>query len=198
VRSSFGGDGGDIPWGEDDSMKTWLPVAVLLGPLLAGRVAVGEDPAPDPKSPLAPLGRFAGTWEKRFTIYKAEWTAEEQAKTGTHTAQWVLGGRHLQETGRDSDGSSYMSVYSYDAGAKAYRLSGFQSDGSAWQMTGGWDAATSTLTWSRDLDGGVRAVATYKFAGPDEFQFSYVAKDGAGKVYFRLEGTGKRTEAKKK
>jgi Protein of unknown function (DUF1579) len=171
---------------------------VLLGVLLSGRGASAQEPSPDLKSALAPLGRLAGTWEKRSTIYKSEWSPEEQAKTGTHSCQWILNDRHLQETGRDSDGTAYMSVYSYDAEAKAYCVSVFRSNGSTWQMSGKWDAKSSTFTWSQELADGITLTALYRLVSPDEFKFSYIAKMGDDKVYYRVEGTGKRVEASKK
>jgi hypothetical protein len=158
---------------------------------------VAQEASPDLKSALAPLGRFAGTWEKRFTIYKSEWSPSEQTKTGTHSCKWILDDRHLQETGRDSDGATYMSVYSYDVAGTAYRVSVFQSNGNAWQMSGKWDASSSTFTWMRELDDGIRMTASYQLVKADEFRFSFLAKKDDGKVYFRLEGTGKRVEEKK-
>jgi hypothetical protein len=41
-------------------------------------------------------------------------------------------------------------------------------------------------------------IARYQFIKPDEFRFSYIAKRDESKVYFRLEGTGKRVEANKR
>jgi hypothetical protein len=174
-----------------------LPM-VLLGVLFSGPGASAQEPSPDLKSALAPLGRFTGTWEKRFTIYKSEWAPEEQTKTGTHSCKWILNDSHLQETGRDSDGTAYMSVYSYDAEAKAYRVSVFRSNGSTWQMSGKWDAESSTFTWSQELGEGIRLTARYQLVTPDEFKFSYLAKKSDGRVYYRVEGTGKLVEASKK
>jgi hypothetical protein len=171
---------------------------MLLVALLSGRMAPAQEPSPDPKSALAPLGRFVGTWEKRFTIYKSEWSPQEQAKTGTHSCKWILDGRHLQEDGRDSDGSAYLAVYSYDAPAKAYRVSVFRSDGSAYQMSGKWDAGSNTFTSTQQLGDGIRMTATYRFVRPDKFEFNFIAKGGDGKVYYRLEGTGTRVEVNKK
>jgi hypothetical protein len=176
-------------------MNARLFPLLLVGALVTGRGAWAQGPSPDLKAALAPLGRFAGKWEKRFTVYKSEWAPTEQTKTGTHSCQWILGGAHLQETGRDSDGATYLSVCSYDEAARAYRLTAFQSNGSTWQMSGRWDAGSNTFTWSRELADGVRMTATYQLVKPDELKFSYVAKNGAGKVYFRLEGTGRRVEA---
>ena len=178
-------------------MRPKLASAFLLVFLLAGQIVSGQESAPDIKSALAPLSRFTGTWEKQFTIYKSEWSPEEQTKSGTHTGAWILDERHLQETGRDSDGRNYMSVYSYDAAAKAYRASVFQSNGNTLQMSGQWDAESNTFTWSHEVADGIRMVGTYKFVKPDQFNFSYIAKNQDNKVFFRLEGTGTRIEAKK-
>jgi hypothetical protein len=167
---------------------------VFPATMLSGLGALAQVLSPDLKPVLAPLGRFVGTWEKHFTIYKSEWSPTQQTKTGTHSCKWILDERHLQETGRDSDGSAYMSVSSYDAAAKAYRMTVFQSNGSTSQMSGKWDDGSNTFTWSRDLDGGIRMTASYQLVKPDEFKFSYVARDGDSKVYFRLEGTGKRVQ----
>jgi len=179
-------------------MNAKLFVVFLVVGLLPAGAAYAEEPSPDLKSALAPLGRFAGSWEKRFTIYKSEWSPEEQVRTGTHSCKWILDERHFQETGRDSDGATYISIYSYDAGTKAYRMSVFQSNGNSWQMTGKWDAGSNTFTWSRKMDDGIRMTSSYQLVSPDEFKFNFVAKKDAGKVYFRLEGTGKRVEARKK
>jgi len=179
-------------------MNAKLFPVFLLGILLSGRGVYAQEPSPELKSALAPLGRFAGTWEKRFTIYKSEWSPQEQVKTGTHSCKWILADHHLQETGRDSDGTTYLGIYSYDTAAKEYKMSVFRSTGDTFQMTGKWDAGSSTFTWSQKLDDGIRMTASYQLASLNEFKFSYVAKKGDGKVYFRLEGTGKRVEASKK
>jgi hypothetical protein len=183
---------------EAESMNTKRVPMLLLAALLWGRIAPAQEPSPDLKSALAPLARFLGTWEKRFTIYKSEWAPEEQTRTGTHSCKWILNDRHLQESGRDSDGTAYLSVYSYDAEARAYRVSVFRSNGSTWQMSGKWDAESSTFTWSQELGAGIRLTAWYRLVTPDEFQFSYLARKSDGKVYYRVEGTGRRVAASKK
>jgi hypothetical protein len=141
-------------------MNTKLSTAFVLVGTLLECGARGQQPTADVKSALMPLGRLAGTWEKRFTIYKSEWSPEEQVKTGTHMCKWILSDRHLQETGQDSDGSTYIAIYSYDAAAKEYRMSAFQSNGDAWQMSGKWDARSSRFTWSRKLDDSIRTEAS--------------------------------------
>jgi hypothetical protein len=171
---------------------------ILLALLFAGPAVPAQEPSPDLKTGLAPLGRLVGSWEKRLMIFKSEWSPEEQVRTGTHVSEWILNDRHLQEAGRDSDGSAYLSVYSYDVEAKVYRVSVFRSNGSTWQMTGKWDAKSNTFTFTQELADGVRLTVTYQLLSPDEFKFSYLAKKADDKVYYRAEGTAKRVEAGKK
>ncbi len=178
-------------------MRHTLALTFLLIVLLTGHCVSGQESAADAKSALAELNRFKGTWDKQFTIYKSEWSPEEQTKSGTQTDGWILDDLHLQETGQDSDGIKYMTVYSYDIAAKTYRASVFQSNGNTWQMSGQWDAQTNAFTWTHELGDGVRMIGTYKFVTPDQFKFSYMAKGQENKELFRLEGTGTRREAKK-
>jgi hypothetical protein len=55
-------------------MKTRLSAVFLVWLLLDGGI-YGQEPAPDEKAALAPLGHFAGNWEKRFTIYTSRFTS---------------------------------------------------------------------------------------------------------------------------
>lgn len=172
-------------------------VAAIAVFLLTGHSVSGQESAADAKSAIAELNRFQGAWEKEFTIYKSEWSPEEQMKSGTQTNAWILDDHHLQETGQDSDGLNYMTVYSYDVAAKAYRASVFSSNGNTSQMSGQWDAQSSTFTWKHELGDGIRMIGTYKFLTPDQFKFGYIAEGKDKKVLFRLEGTGTRRDAKK-
>ncbi len=177
--------------------KLIAAITVLSVFLLAGYRVSGQESATDAKSAIAELNRFQGTWEKQFTIYKSEWSPVEQTKSGTQTDAWILDDHHLQETGQDSDGQNFMTVYSYDVAAKAYRASVFLSDGDSWQMTGQWDAQSSTLTWKREVGDGILMTGTCTFLTPDQFKFGWIAKGKDNKELFRLEGTGTRRDAKK-
>lgn len=178
-------------------MRHTTALAILVVFLLTGHSVSGQESEADAKSAIAELNRFKGTWEKQFTIYKSEWSPSEQTKSGTQTDAWILDDHHLQETGRDSDGMNYMTVYSYDVAAKVYRASVFQSNGNTWQKSGQWDAQSSAFTWTHELGDGIRMIGTYKFVTPDQFKFSYMAKGKENKELFRLEGTGTRRDAKK-
>jgi hypothetical protein len=170
-----------------------LMVAFLLSPL-----SNAQDGKPTPDIALKELNRFVGHWEKSFTIYKSEWNPTEQARTGTHTCEWILNDRFVQEKGEDSDGGTYLTIYSYDAVSESYRASIFQSTGMTAQMNGKWDAATKTFTWTHEIGDGVIMTSKYQFVEPKEFKFSFIATDRERKVLFRLEGKGQRSEASKK
>jgi len=51
------------------------------------QIANAQEPQPNAKSALGELSRFAGTWEKKITVYKTVWSPEEQSKTGTHSCK---------------------------------------------------------------------------------------------------------------
>jgi hypothetical protein len=177
-------------------MRPKRTFALLLLLLPTGPIASAQKSAPDVESPRGQLSRFSGTWEKQFTVYKSEWSPGEQTKSGTHTCLWILDGRYLQETGQDSDGAKYMAVYSYDEAAEVYRASVFQSSGNSWHSSGHWDDASKSFTWTHSVADGVQMVGTYKFVKPNQFTFSYVAKNAANHELFRLEGSGSRKESK--
>ncbi len=167
-------------------------------PVVAGcvLVAAGWTQAQEPAADLQPLDRFVGTWEKKVTVHQAKWTPEEQTKTGTHTAQWVLGKHHLYEAGSDSDGVKYLALYSYDLTTKDLRRTYFQSNGSPpLQMAGAWDAKSESLVLKSPISDKIEIVATYHFVNADTFEFSFVAKDDEGEAYIKVTGVGKRVAA---
>lgn len=170
-------------------MKAFLTLTISLMTVFATTSADAQKPD---HAKLEHLNRLVGTWEKKFTLYKSEWTPEEQTRTGTHTCTRVLENSHLQETGKDSDGGTYITMYSYDSATMSYRASTFQSTGNSWQMKGTWSDDTNTFTWSHEVMPGVQMIGRLQFTAPDQYKFSWFAKDKDSNVLFRLEGTGSR------
>ena len=147
--------------------------------------------------PIKSLDPFIGTWNKEWTVHKAEWTPKEEKATGTHTWEWILGKRHMQESGKDSTGSEYLSIWSYDNSTKSFRVATFQSSGNSVQMNGEWDSQSRTFRTTNDVGNGVKMTATYVLKSKDLFDFSFVAKDDSEKLYFNLKGIGRRAQTKK-
>jgi len=144
------------------------------------------------RSPLEPLVRFSGSWKKQWKRLPSEWIPEEQSATGTHTSRWCLNGRFLKEEGLDSDGSTYMSLLSYDQNAGHYLLSSFMSEGFATRMTGTWDEATHTMTWQNKVQPGFTSEWTYRLTGPDSYEFEFITRGEDNKLYMHLQGKAQR------
>lgn len=155
--------------------------------LSVANLALAADPPADLPGELKPLDRYAGKWEKTFETI----TPEKIKKTGTHTATWILKDRFLQETGRDSDGTEYLSVMGYDPQAQQFKLTFFQTTGFSATLTGSFDAATNTFTW-KDSAGGF--TGKNKFIDANTYELDYVAKTPDGKIVFELKGTAKRVK----
>jgi len=174
-------------------MKTpcrFVAVVIVFLPLMCCSTAPGQ--APDSDRAMNSLAPFIGKWNKEWTVHKSEWTPKEQQATGVHTWDWILEKQHMQETGKDSTGSTYISIWSYNKAARSYRVASFQSSGNSVLMNGQWDSKSRTFTATHEMPGGVKMTATYVLKNKDLFQFSYVATDNSGKIYFNLQGTGKR------
>lgn len=161
-----------------------------LGVMVVALGAMAQDPQKEHKEAMAVLGLFEGNWRKEFKLLRGFLNPAEAAKTGTHECKQALGGALLQETGRDSDGSSYMCLYTYDPSDRAFKASLFQSSGEVSHMKGEWNPQTRSFTWTSRRDDGVVTTATHTFESPHEYRFSIVSrKDGALELA-RVEGKG--------
>lgn len=161
---------------------------LLVATFCSATIAQSEDQNVSIRS----LEPFIGTWNKEWTVHRSEWTQKEEKATGTHTWKWILDKQHIQESGLDSNGSKYLSVWSFDNPSKSFRVATFQSSGSLFQMNGEWNSASNTFTGSHAIGNGVRMTAKYILKNKDLLEFSIVAKDDSGEIYFHLEGIGKR------
>jgi hypothetical protein len=179
-------------------MKTlyrFVAAAILFLPIACCSPTLAQ--SPDSDRVMNRLDPFIGTWNKEWTVHQSEWTPKEEKATGTHTWEWILEKQHMQETGKDSTGSKYISIWSYDNESRSFRVATFQSSGNSQVMNGEWDSKSRTFTATNDLGNGVEMTATYVLKNKDLFEFSYVAKDSSGKIYFNLQGIGKRAPSLK-
>lgn len=169
-----------------------------LAAMVLAMGAMAQDPQKEHKEAMAVLRLFEGTWRKEFKLLRGFLNPAEAAKTGTHECKQVLGGALLQETGQDSDGSSYMGLYTYDPTDRALKLSLFQSSGVVSHMRGEWNPQMRAFTWTNKREDGVVTTATYTFDSPHEYRFSIVSrKDGAFEL-LRIEGKGTKSSGNRK
>jgi hypothetical protein len=170
----------------------FVAVAVLFVSLTCCGTTVA--PPVGPVATITSLDPLIGTWEKTWTEYPAAWTESESTKSGTHTWDWILSNSHLRELGKDSDGTEYLSVWSYDESVRGFKVSTFQSSGRTLQTIGSWDAESNTFRATGDLGNGITMTITYALKSEDSLEFSFTAKDSQGNLYYDLKGTGKRVE----
>lgn len=170
-------------------MRLTFALTGLLLTMVPALLQAAEPPA-DLAEELRPLHRYAGTWQKEFESTQGE---EKVKKSGTHTSKWILKNRFLQEEGKDSDGTMYLSVMRYDPDTQQFKLTFFQSTGFSSTLTGTFDAATSTFTF-KDSNGGGSFVGTNQFVDADTYKMHYQAKGPDGKVQFQISGTAKRVK----
>jgi len=170
-------------------MKAFYCFALLAIFLLIPALAFAADP---PKE-LETLNRLAGKWEKEFEVTTPGQTPEKVKKTGTHASEWILNNRHLQEKGKDSDGTTYLSVYSYDEQAKQFKSTFFQSTGFTTVMLGSFDAVTNTFTFKRKIENS-EFIGTNQSIDADNYKMHFELKRSDGTIVWKLTGTAKRVK----
>ncbi|MEM8953674.1 MAG: DUF1579 family protein [Verrucomicrobiota bacterium] len=138
---------------------------------------------------LEPLNRYAGTWTTTFTLEGKT----PDTLTGTVTAEWILGGRYLQQTATIPNvGDTELSVttlMTYDPENKVYRHWSFDSSGDHNTGTGTWDAEANTFSWNLTdplTNATTRITSTLPTGGPEEWII--VNEDASGKATGMISG----------
>jgi hypothetical protein len=175
---------------------------VVAGFCLAAAVHGDEPQGPAKDIPeLDVLKHWIGVWDVEMNVKPRGELPKGMHAKGTTTAEWVLGGRFVQQTGtlKSDDGSPPMhatTLMTYDPGKKVYRSWMFFSSGAVSESEGKWDEKSRTMTsTSRDADsGGTMTIhATFPEDGVENWRI--VEKDREGKVVG--ETSGKNVRRKK-
>jgi hypothetical protein len=140
------------------------------------------------------LDQYLGDWEQAVTLLPAAWTPRQIETTGTYTCTRILDGRFVHQKNLESDGTTHVHLYTYDANRKHYRRWYFNSSGHTSEATGTWDAAANTMTWQADTGNGVTNTAITRFVDADTIEWNVIVKDQDGKLFFH--GEGKSTRAR--
>lgn len=124
---------------------------------------VSDEPAADygpPSDGQSPeqkiLDQLLGNWSQEAILFPAVWTPEEKHISGTYAFVRILGGTFVQQTGVDSNGDSYLILYTYDAKRGCFRTWNFGSnyDGPDASLDGAWNEAARTIEFSgKGIDG---------------------------------------------
>jgi uncharacterized protein (TIGR03067 family) len=138
----------------------------------------------DPKRPdeMKVLDRLIGEWRSEFTVKDSAKSDKPRAETQRVKSESILGGRFVEShiTNETKNTSDYALAW-YDVNEKKYRQWFFNGAGDAFEMSGTWNEAAKTLTWTSP-DGRLEGRLTFK--GDDRHEFVLIVKDGAGKTIF--------------
>jgi uncharacterized protein DUF1579 len=170
----------------------FLFVAVWLASQVA-RAGGKEKPVIPPEMKV--LEKRIGSWKTVTRVKAADWTPEAGESKGEEKIELALQGRFIQGRVRTQAGNvEAIWLATYDAGAKAYRVWYFNSEGHIVDAGGKWDARTNTMTWMNVPQPGITSVSRWRFTGDDTFEWDLIAKDRSGKVYLDMEGKLTRSE----
>jgi hypothetical protein len=180
----------------------WLASGLLFGwtiPCVLCDETTNEQPAQVPPKPpeLKVLENFVGTWDSETVAKPAEWTPKGVKTTGTNKYEWVLDGRFMQNTEQNGD-ASVVGWWTYNALAKAYRGWFFMSDGSTVEWKGRWDDEKGGLRMEADMGNGIVLTGVNRFPDKDTYEWIFLAKDQAGKVYLDVKETHRRRASSEK
>ncbi|MBM4096733.1 MAG: DUF1579 domain-containing protein [Planctomycetes bacterium] len=179
-------------------MNARMVLTALIAALLATPGARPQDFRKEQQQAMGVLRQFEGNWRKEFRLIQGTGGSATVARTGTHECRQALGGAVMQETGHDSDGTSYLSVSTYDPAERVFKLSVFQSSGVVSHMTGAYDPRNRSLTWTHKGGEGVITTATYEIESANEVRFLIVAKREGALELFRLEGKATKSGSNRK
>lgn len=173
-------------------MTRQLLVCLLL---VGSALARPDDPEPKPHPNLpemAPLKRWAGTWESEWKLAQ-QWNFKEKA-----TSKWVMNGFFLQTTFNLENTTlpqktHGMTMMTYDLSEKAFRRWEFASNGARVDNLGSWDEKARTMTWVTKTSQ-TRTVTTEKFIDDDTIAWHMVMTNTEGKVVSEADGKKKRSK----
>ena len=126
-------------------MKPNLIYVAITSVAFFAAVAQAADPETSKPAELKVLERLVGKWDSESVSRVSEWTPKEGRAKGVLTREWVLNGRYVQETSKQSDADAIV-MFTYDTAKSAYRWWLFNSHGNNFDMSGKWDEKTQTLT----------------------------------------------------
>jgi hypothetical protein len=137
------------------------------------------------------LERFVGSWRGEVTVDTVG--AEPQRYTQQNSFAWILGGRFLEEQGTDSNGGSFLGIWSLDPGSGRYRAHYFIAPaGDAIVLSHEWNERARSFTGSAELGGGIRMLAEDRFIDHDTYEWRITLLDGTGAPLRRMHGLERR------
>ncbi len=166
-----------------------LLVILLIGSSFFGSEALADESAarPAPAPELQILDRWRGTWD----VEARRRVPQPATVTYIDTYQWVLDRRFIRgNSGPRSDGTTGMSMATYDPQMRAYRFWSFESTGFAFELIPAhWNQDTRTMEWDGGLFSPVAITGRVQFIDDDTIHWSTLLRDWKGTVILDMEGT---------
>jgi hypothetical protein len=158
--------------------------------ILAATPIVASDGPAEGIPELKALSNYVGTWNAEVTSPNSPLTK------ATHTAEWILGGRFLEQkvSLTSADGrttAQSRNLMTFDPALGRYRIWSFVSDGNVRVSTGSWDDATRTMT-TISRDSGLVSTTTARFAEDGHEQWEWQIRTEAGATVFQISGDSRR------
>ena len=164
---------------------TLLTLTLLSATTLSGLAFADDAPKRTPE--LQVLDRFVGTWDMKVTIQPTG--GEKTAVDAVSHRSWSLGGNFVRfedpnNLKRPGSNETQM-LLTYDPNKKNYP--GVLMDGpNRVELTGTWDAKTTTMHWAGKSPDGGTSKSYHRFIGKDRAEVSAEIKDADGNVVLRL------------
>lgn len=171
--------------------RTLYVASILLAGAGSPSDGSGAGTAPEGRE-LRVLERFIGSWKGEVSVQPAG--GRESTYVAANTYSWALGGRFARDEGGDATGAtSFLGMWTYDPGLKAYRSWYFQAPGGeVTAFTYRWVERDQAFRGGADLGGGMTLEAEDRFLGKDAYEWRIVLKDKDGKALNRMTGRMKR------
>jgi len=164
-------------------MRLIATALIVISTTIFSQVAKADDTSPE----LQVLDRFVGTWDVQVTIKSAD--GEEIKIDVDSRRRWTRGGTFLQiedaNNLKDPQARELQILWTYDPVARNYPAVIMDGPNRA-QLTGTWDAKTTTMHWKGKGADGVTSEGKHRFIGKDRAEASGVFKDADGKVVMEI------------
>lgn len=175
-------------------------VLVVLAVLAAANVAGAGDDAKEKSAALKVLEYSVGTWHEEAVSKVAEWTPKEVRLATVSHKRLILGGRVLEGKGVWKPANDeFLHLITYDTEKKEYRNWYFDSNGTMprGEDRGKWDETTKTMTWKGNPGPGLISEGSLRHIDNNNLEWTFVVRDGEGKVYLNMQAKAKRIKGKK-
>ena len=140
------------------------------------------------------LDKWLGIWRSHTVLKPAAWSLKAEERSGTSKAEWILDGR-FQQIASQSGEHETREIHRYDAKSEKYHKWIFDSNGGHSFWIGGWDEASSTMTWDYvDFGIGIQGKIVNRFLSDEEYGSTLVMKDGTGNLLLDIQSEHTRTE----